>query len=304
MLCPSFFLEGSDKIPPILVVNPLPPVTNQETIQITGSTDKGSVVKVNGKKATTKPNGDFVGEANLKPGKNPITVTAEDGSGNVVSKVLYVVLDTELPSVLLETKGPFYNADTITLKGRVEPGCTVIIREKSGAEVAKAVVVHDKFEAKNIKLAPAPSTNEFIIEATDPAGNVMTTEPYVIENIERIEIELTSGRASVLVNGEEKMVPEAYTMPFGPYQIFELLGATATANTVSGSVTVELGGKKIEMTVGQKTATVDGSSFVLYYAPKNGNMSILLPIKEVADLLGCLTWTDADAVLHIQFDNH
>ncbi len=294
----------TDKIPPILVVNPPPAVTNQATIQITGSTDKGSIVKVNGMKATTKANGDFVGEANLKPGKNPITVTAEDGSGNVVSEVVYVILDTELPSVLLETKGPFYNADTITLKGRVEPGCTVVIKEKGGAEITKAVVVHDKFEAKDIKLAAAPSVNEFVIEAVDPAGNVTTTDPYAIENIDRIEMVLVDGKTSVTVNGKTEMLIEAYSNSFGPYQMFELFGATVTANTVSGSVTIELGGVTMNMTVGQNTATVDGVDTDLYNAPRNGNASILLPIKEVAERIGCLTWSDADSNLHIQYDNH
>ncbi len=300
-------MVGSDKTPPMLVVDPPAPVTNKKEISVTGTTDAGVVVTINGNKATVKADGTFTGKVNLQPGKNPITVVAKDGSGNMTTKTVYTTLDTEPASVLLETKGPFYNADpaeAVTLKGRVEEGCTVVLKDSSGGKVADASVVHDHFEV-DVKLKAAPSKNEFVIEATDPAGNV-TSSPFVIENIERIEIAVVAGKAGVTVNGELKTLPEAVqTNNVAPYQLFEYLGAVPTANNASGVVEIKLNGTTITVNVGSTEATVDGKTVDIAIAPTKGNSSILVPVRTIATALGITTWIGDDGTtLYLRYDRH
>jgi Copper amine oxidase N-terminal domain/Glucodextranase, domain B len=297
-------MVGADSTPPILVVNPPPPITNKAEISITGSTDSGVTITINGKKATTKADGTFKGTVTLKAGKNPITVVALDGSGNITTKTVYTTLDTELPSVLLETKGPFYNTAEITLKGRVEPGCIVVIKDKSGSKIADAIVVHDNFEAKNIKLKPAPSKNEFVIEATDQAGNIMTTQPFVIENIERITAKLSAGNKAVVVNDVSKALIEAYDGTFVPADFFRFLGATVETNIASGSVEIKINGSTLVLNVGSSDATLDGKTISIYSDPKNGKTgTIMVPAKIIAEALGCTAWEDGTA-LFVRYDRH
>ncbi|MCK5744189.1 MAG: hypothetical protein KAH30_05575, partial [Caldisericia bacterium] len=297
-------MVGVDNTPPILVVNPPPPITNKSEISITGSTDSGVTITINGKKATTKADGTFKGTVTLKAGKNPITVVALDGSGNITTKTVYTTLDTELPSVLLETKGPFYNTAEITLKGRVEPGCIVVIKDKSGSKIADAIVVHDNFEAKNIKLKPAPSKNEFVIEATDQAGNVTTTQPFAIENIERITAKLSPGNKAVVVNDVSKALIEAYDGVFVPADFFRFLGATVETNIASGSVEIKIDGSTLVLNVGSGDATLDGKTISIYSAPKNGTTgTVMVPAKIIAKALGCTTWEDG-TVLFVRYDRH
>lgn len=72
-----------DKIPPVLKVNDVPEQMNAETISVTGTTEKGAIVTVNGKPAILT--GDqFKADVKLSPApsKTSITIVATDKSGN------------------------------------------------------------------------------------------------------------------------------------------------------------------------------------------------------------------------------
>ncbi|HOO97729.1 MAG TPA: stalk domain-containing protein [Caldisericia bacterium] len=299
-------LVGSDNTPPSLFVDVVPPVTNQNEITITGTVTKGAQVTINGKAATTKADGTFSGKVTLQPGKNPITVVAKDGSGNTVSKVVYVTLDQEGPSVMIDKVSALYNETEFDLKGRVEPGCTVVIKS-GGSIVAEAVVIHDRWQANGLKLKPAPSRNEFTVEATDAAGNKTISQPIEVENVERLTVVLKAGTAAATLNGKAITLKEAVTGTtfMAPVDVFEHLKAQKpVVNMATGQVEIQLNGSKINLTIGSTDVTVDGAAAKIIAAPVMGTATVKVPVMDVAKKLGCQTTTDDNGALHITFDRH
>ncbi len=298
-------LVGSDKTAPMLEVNPPPPITNQPSITITGKTESGATVTINGTAATTKGDGSFSGTAKLVEGKNVITVIATDGSGNQTKKNVWVTLDTQPPSVVVDKFADPIGAETITLTGRVDPGSTVSIKDAAGTAV-EAKVVHDIWEA-TIKLAPAPSKNTYTIEATDLAGNKTGNITVEIKNIKRTKLVMFVGNTGVNVDGTpqtltEKVVNEGVIM--APFEFVEFLGGNKVSNVSGkgGTLEMNINGNTLTMTIGSTKAKLNDKEITLVVVPKIQGGTILVPVVDVAGRLGCNTLVGTDNSVTVTYD--
>jgi hypothetical protein len=73
--------------------------TNVSTALIVGATEPGARVSVNGVEATVRPDGSFSVPLALRPGVNPIVVTASDLSGNMATTMISVTFLDRLPEL-------------------------------------------------------------------------------------------------------------------------------------------------------------------------------------------------------------
>jgi hypothetical protein len=76
--------QAPDNTPPTLTVTAPwnSHITERDSIEVTGTTEPGSLVSVNGMLARTEDNGSFSAFVDLFPGMNIITVVSEDEAGN------------------------------------------------------------------------------------------------------------------------------------------------------------------------------------------------------------------------------
>lgn len=137
--------------------------TNQRTITVTGISEVGALITVNGLPATMN-NRYFAKPISLEDGPNLITVSAADWAGNTRTVLVHVVLDTQPP--LLEVKEPragaSVNQNPISVTGSTEPGATVRVNG------AKVQLVETGFEAL-VELSEG--VNTISVSSTDGAGN-------------------------------------------------------------------------------------------------------------------------------------
>ena len=174
--------------------------TNLRTIKVTGISEVGALVTVNGLPAALEKRY-FSKLLSLEDGPNLITVTASDASGNTRTVLVHVVLDTQAP--LLDIKDPkpgsAVNQDPVSVTGNTEPGAIVKV---NGANVQ---LVNTSFEAL-VELSEG--INTVSVTATDAAGNLNeltfslyldTAEPDL--NLFTPREELWTNLSRVLVSG-------------------------------------------------------------------------------------------------------
>ncbi|HQG59541.1 MAG TPA: stalk domain-containing protein [Caldisericia bacterium] len=299
-------MVGSDKTPPMLEIDPVVPITNKDEVQITGTTESGSTVTINGKPATTK--GDkFTGTAKLQNGKNTIVVVATDGSGNTTTKMVYVTLDKEGPAIMVDAVGEnntVYGKDSIKLKGRVDADSKVTVKDMSGAVVGEATVVHDMWILDNVKLAPAPSKNEFKIEATDLAGNTSSVM-VTITNIDRVIMTLKQGDVNAMVGNTPNALPLA---PKGtefstPVDFIKLLGGTVDFNPATNTVQIQINSHTLIATIGSNKVQIDGNEKTIQSAPTLSGSLVVVPAVDICAKMGLVTQVnDADKTVMIILD--
>jgi len=297
---------GSDKTPPMLEIDPVVPITNKDEVQITGTTESGSTVTINGKPATTK--GDkFTGTAKLQNGKNTIVVVATDGSGNTTTKMVYVTLDKEGPAIMVDAVGEnntVYGKDSIKLKGRVDADSKVTVKDMSGAVVGEAIVVHDMWVLDNVKLAPAPSKNEFKIEATDLANNTSSVMVTII-NVDRVIMTLKQGDVNAMVGNTPNALPLA---PKGaefstPVDFIKLLGGTVDFNPATNTVQIQINGHTLIATIGSNKVQIDGNEKTIQSAPTLSGSLVVIPAVDICIKMGLVTQVnDADKTVMIILD--
>jgi hypothetical protein len=111
-------------------------------------------------------------------------------------------------------------------------------------------------------------------------GFIMMTvgDPNMIVNEKTMEIDPGRGTAPQITNGRT-MVPIR--------AIVEAMGGTAVWDSDEQSVSIESGGHDVMMWIGQKAIIADGQSAEIDIAPYTDNGRTLLPMRFVAENLGC-----------------
>ena len=138
--------------------------TNQRTIAVSGISEVGALVTLNGLPATLEKRS-FSKLLSLEDGPNVISVTATDASGNARTVLVHVMLDTHAP--LLDIKEPrpgsAVNQNPVSVAGNTEPGAIVKV---NGARVQ---LVDTGFEAL---VDLSEGANTISVTSADAAGNV------------------------------------------------------------------------------------------------------------------------------------
>lgn len=148
-------------------------LTRSPSVQVTGNTEPGASVTVNGVVAAVSGSGQFSVTVALQQGANTITATATDAAGNQANATVAVTLDTLPPAISITSPGPGANvtSPTVTVTGTTEPGATVVV---NGGSVAVDASGH--FSAQ---LSLSEGGNLITATATDAAGNSASAQVVV-----------------------------------------------------------------------------------------------------------------------------
>jgi len=169
---------GVDSVPPVLEVDALPQFTNKASIEVTGKTDPGSKVMVNGVAARVEPSGAFKASIALEEGLNTVYIEATDEGGNKTSHTMEIELDTTEPVFIIdgERNGEIVvdkNATEVKVTGRVEAYSTVL------ANGQPAECPYDKWEI-TIKMAANLDKLPVRFEFKDRANNTVSYDVTLV----------------------------------------------------------------------------------------------------------------------------
>lgn len=263
-----------------LELDPYKTPTNIRDIIISGRTLAEASVLVGGKSIQVNSTGAFSFEYQLIEGLNSIQVTATH-KGVEIKRMAEVVLDTQGPSIMLDSFDKIIDQTELSVKGRVEPNARVRVND------IPALVVHDIFK---VDVPIKKGINTLYIEAWDALGNKSSLSVEVY-NFQQVLIELVIGKAQALVN----KVPVELDIPpliisgrtLVPIRfIAEAFGAKVEWTNDTQSITIELDQTTIVLQIGNQTAFINGKAHLLDAAPMIVNSRTVVPIRFIAEALG------------------
>ncbi|MGP8110289.1 MAG: Ig-like domain-containing protein [Thermoplasmata archaeon] len=163
-----------DDVPPALALtSPTTGLTNHSAVVVSGTTEPGATVTVDGSAVTVGVAGAFTTTLTLADGAHTIVVNATDAAGNRATVSVQVTVDTTAPSLAITspTTGASVSTSDILVTGTAEAGSTVVV---DGYAVALS-----GGGTFSIELPLSPGTNTITVTATDPAGNVASRSVVV-----------------------------------------------------------------------------------------------------------------------------
>lgn len=154
--------------------NYFPAFTNQQTSNISGSSEVGATVKLifNGKplEILTDKEGNFTFNLQLNDGDNTFSATAVDSSGNQSQKFkdYKITFDNKPPNLTVNSPSDgtnFFgsNQRQVTIQGTTEVGCQVMINDR--------IVSVDDNGNFQYTTTLNDGGNPFAVKSTDQAGN-------------------------------------------------------------------------------------------------------------------------------------
>lgn len=255
--------------------------------------------------------GTFSEPLTLFEGANELRVTATDESGRTTSTTVTVTVDTVPPRLTVSAPVNWQeiHAGKVMVRGNVESGAVLQV---NGTSVPN--VMPDGSFAHEVALTIG--TNTISVTAQDAAGNIRKTA-VLITRVPANEstIVLTIGNKYMTVNGTKREIdPGRATTPViqngrtlvPVAAIIEALGGKVAWAASARTATVTMGDTKLVLTIGSKTAYVNGKSVPIDTDPKvtpvivNGRT--MLPFRFVAEQLGgTVEWNAATRTVVLHF---
>ncbi len=151
--------------PSLTITSPTVNLTNDPVVTISGTTDPGTSVTVNGSAVTVNAAGGFTTDLTLPEGDHSIPVVATDGASNTNSATVEITVDTTPPAVSITSPADDATVEdaTVTVTGTTEVGATLTV---NGASVS---VGADGSFSTQVTLQEGANT--ITASATDAAGN-------------------------------------------------------------------------------------------------------------------------------------
>jgi hypothetical protein len=154
-----------DSLPPVVEITyPAQDIlVNSTSIELSGRTEPGATVMVNGEAAPFYL-GQFTSTVALQEGTNTISASARDAAGNTGFASVNITRDTISPALTLTSpqNGEVTGRAVMTVSGTAEPGARVAV---NGAGAVRA----GPFFSTDIMLVEG--VNTIHVQAVDPAGN-------------------------------------------------------------------------------------------------------------------------------------
>jgi hypothetical protein len=275
---------------PFLDVYPLTPLTNKTQIEVTGYTNPGNSVTLQGNvTATVDDKGNFKASVTLKEGLNTILVEARNTRGEVAKASVTTTLDTQPPNIFIDDPGRLVDVKEAIITGRTEPNAEVKLNGKP------VTLTHDIFRGT---IPVTLGKNTITVESTDQAGNksTATREIYVYH---RLTLKLTIDNPVVTINDEAQPALEAPPYisrgrTFVPVRIItEAFGAKVDWEDSSKTVTITLGEKVVVMQVGNPEALINGKKVMLDAPPEIRSGRTFVPIRFISEAFGAIVEWDA-----------
>jgi hypothetical protein len=146
--------------------------TNKAHFTITGVTAPDVDLTIQGVPVEVRPDGNFSGVVNLVSGENAVVVEARDALGNTAKVIIHLVLDTEPPSLVVESPYSGRTEDSaVNVTGRTDVGANLTIN-------GVAVAVDDKGRFR-LTLPLRYGDQNITVVASDIAGNEATVNLQV-----------------------------------------------------------------------------------------------------------------------------
>jgi hypothetical protein len=142
-------------------------------------------------------------------------------------------------------------------------------------------------------------TNNIVLEAVDGVGNVTTKKVSIMRILPTTTIEVTIQSTMMLVNDKPTYLDTAPMIIGGRTMLpiralIEALGGTVEWDPSLRSIRITLGARVVVLTVNKNTADVDGRTVKLDVPPAIKNGRTLVPLRFVAENLGCqVAWDPA-----------
>lgn len=283
-----------DTVAPILsIVSPADnAVLSSRTVTVSGATDVGGSVSVNGAAVLVDATGAFSTQMMLTGDSEAIVVRSTDAAGNAAEKTLHVAFDSTAPTLAVTTPKMFDKVYKLPLavSGRTEPGAEVTV---NGA--VAPVQPDGAFETSVGNLADG--TNIVSVKATDAAGNV-TTRAISVSFLKTTIIRMQIGKVDALVNAEAQKLTAAPVIRNGstlvPLRfIAETLGITPSWDAVFSVIDMTVAGHDVRLQIGARFAGVDGKRVALDAAPVIVSGVTMVPLRFVSETMGADVMWDA-----------
>lgn len=269
--------------PPTLDVDPVQAIVGTDSVTITGRTNEGSRILVNGKPVTVAADGKFTSTQKLQPGANTIVINATNNSGQVVSKVIRIESRTQPSGIIIDPLGTFENVSVVRVRGHVEPGSKVTVTSDASGKQVEAIVTNDVFVADvDVKAG----NNTITVDAIDIVGKKSTPKTVTVYVFTRIEVGLQLGSQVMYRNGVPSRLGVAPQLVKGttmvPFRaIAEAFGAKADFDQATRTIKVTWDNNTLEMVIGKTEALKNGQPVKLTAAPMIVGGSTLVPFRFV-----------------------
>ena len=276
-------------------------VTSTGALPVTGRTEAGASVSINGNSVAVQPSGEFGGSVPLSEGTNAIQIIATDIAGNIGQTRLNVTLDTK-PPVLTITSPKIYSTvmtQQIAVSGKTEAGATVTV---AGSQVN--VTADGSFSV--MYMFPKEGLNVVDVTAADVAGNVARTG-IPVTYVARTLIRLQVGNKTAMINDASKALQAAPINVKGVVMvplrfIGEAFGATVEWEPVFKIVRLQLGSTMIYLQIGSNYASVNGKKNVLQGLPTIISGTTMVPIRFISEAFNAqVTWIAATQGVEITY---
>jgi hypothetical protein len=273
-------------LPQITILSPAEGSSGKvQHVTLTGRTEAGSSVRVNGIAATVLPTGEFSAGVSLQEGANVVQVVATDVAGNVGQIRVNVTLDTK-PPVLALTSPKIYSTVTtqqVAVTGKTEAGATLTV---AGSRVS--VAADGSFSI--MYMFPKEGLNVVEITSTDAAGNSAKAD-IPVTYVARTLIRLQVGNKTAMVNNVRKTLDAVPVNVKGVVMvplrfIGEAFGALVTWDPVFQIIDIELRGLPIRLQLGANYASVAGKKVILQGIPVNIKGTTMVPIRFIGEAFG------------------
>ncbi|MCX8173122.1 MAG: S8 family serine peptidase [Thermoplasmata archaeon] len=250
--------------PAITVTNPLQGTYMATTsINVTGTTEPGAAVKVNGYNATVFSDGTFYYVLSVSDGPLTITVVSIDAAGNTNTKQINVVVDATAPVITIANppNNSVFNKSTVLVSGTiVEANLKALSINGIGVSVGTGGTF-------GYYLTLADGTHEISVVAEDLAGNKVTVKRTVIVDTTAPTITVATP-ADAAYLGNKSVVVSGTTEP----------GATLKVN--GNTIQVSSGGSfSAEITL------AEGTNEILFFAEDVAHNTYTAKIKVIVDTI-------------------
>ncbi|MHB8108063.1 MAG: stalk domain-containing protein [Candidatus Cryosericum sp.] len=295
-------LKVKSTAPQIAVTAPVDgSLVGSASVTVSGRTDAGSSVTVNGVAATVQTTGDFSANIILAEGTNAIQIIATDVAGNIGQTRVNVTLDTKPPTLTITAPKIYSTVMTqqIAVTGKTEAGAIVTV---AGARVN--VAADGSFSI--LYMFPKEGLNVIDITSTDAAGNVAKTG-LPVTYVARTLIRLQVANKTAMINDTSKTLQAAPVNVKGVVMvplrfIGEAFGATVEWEPVFKIVRLQLGSTTIYLQVGTNYASVNGKKIVLQGLPSIIKGTTMVPIRFISEAFNAqVTWIAATQGIEITY---
>lgn len=289
----SVVFKVDTKAPTLTVINPdeNPFATGKPSIRISGKTNEPCSVYINGRPVLEKKDFSFEKEVKLIPGKNTFLINAVDIAGNATKVTLVINFNTTVPQITVSYPGDWaeVTTKTITVKGSISPASSLLyINGKEVSVEPDGTFSYSFVPKEHTKILPIR------LKAVYPLSGKSVEETLtVIYKPQTKKVCLTIGKKSALVGKSKKQMdvapfidPKTNRTLVPVRFVVEFLGGTVQWDAATKTVTIELNGKTVKLTINSKIAYVNGVAYTLDQPPIIKHNRTFIPLRFVVEALG------------------